>query len=229
MPYPSSIAIIPDGNRRFAEKNGLALKQAYVQGFTKTHHVMDWLSSTPVKSVKFWALSLENFHKRSSVELAILFELMKHQLRSSLKDPRFDGRDFSIKFIGQSEKLPSEIRELMRELEERTQGAKKELCVAIAYSGQAELAHAAAAAAIDYKAGRIDSIDENVFSNYLYSKEPVDLVIRTGGVQRLSGFMPWQNAYAEVYFSDKLWPEFSQTDLKAALDFYDKTERRFGK
>ncbi len=229
MDFPGSIAIIPDGNRRFAEQNGLALEQAYLQGFSKAEHVMDWLSATPVKSVKLWALSLENFHKRSSIELSILFELMKRQLRSGLKDERFDGRDFSIRFIGQVEKLPRDVQSLMQELSERTQGAQRELCVAIAYSGRAELAHAAQKAAEDYKAGKIDNVDEVALSKYLYASEPVDLVIRTGGVQRLSGFLPWQNAYAEVYFSQKMWPEFNKADMDDALAFYDKTERRFGK
>ena len=229
MDFPGSIAVIPDGNRRFAERHGLALEQAYLQGFSKAEHVMDWLSATPVTSVKLWALSLENFHKRSSFELAILFELMKRQLRASLKDERFDGRDFSIRFIGQTEKLPSDVQSLMHELSDRTQGAKRELCVAIAYSGRAELAHAAQKAAEDYKSGKLAKVDEAAFSKYLYAQEPVDLVIRTGGVQRLSGFLPWQNAYAEVYFSQKMWPEFGKADMDDALSFYANTDRRFGK
>lgn len=229
MMFPGSIAIIPDGNRRFAERNGLALEQAYLQGFAKAEHVMDWLAHTPVASVKLWALSLENFHKRSGVELSILFELMKRQLRTSLKDSRFDGRDFSVRFIGQTEKLPHDVQTLMHQLAHRSQGAKRELCVAIAYSGQAELTYAAQKAAEDYKSGKIEKIDEAAFSKYLYAQEPVDLVIRTGNVQRLSGFLPWQNAYAEVYFSQKMWPEFGKADLDAALEFYSHTERRFGK
>ncbi|MBI5226673.1 di-trans,poly-cis-decaprenylcistransferase [Candidatus Micrarchaeota archaeon] len=229
MTYPANLAIIPDGNRRFAERNKLALDQAYLQGFAKAEHIMHWLAPTSVKSVKLWALSLENFHKRSSLELTILFELMKHRLNQSLKDSRFDGRDFSVRFIGQTEKLPRDVRDLMGKLTDKSKGAPRELCVAIAYSGQAELAQAAQKAGEDFKAGRIDKIDEAAFSKYLYAQEPVDLVIRTGGVKRLSGFLPWQNAYAEVFFSDKMWPEFGQDDLNAALSFYDQTERRFGK
>ncbi len=229
MTFPASIAIIPDGNRRFAESRGLALEQAYLQGFSRAERVMDWLSSTPVASVKLWALSLENFQKRSSLELSILFELMKRRLQASLKDARFDGRDFSVRFIGRTDELPHDVQQLMGQLADRTKGAPRELCIAMAYSGQAELANAAQRAAEDFKAGKIERIDESVFSNYLYAKEPVDLVIRTGGVQRLSGFLPWQNAYAEVYFSQKMWPEFEKADLDEALAFYGKTERRFGK
>ena len=228
MAFPSSIAIIPDGNRRFAEKSGIRLDQAYLRGFSKAEHLMDWLEKTPVKSVNLWALSLENFHKRSRVELGILFELMKRQLSASLQDERFDGRDFSVRFIGQTEKLPRDVQGLMQKLEQKSQGARRELCVAVAYSGRDELASAAQRAAEDYKSGKLDKIDEQAFSKYLYSREPVDLVIRTGNVQRLSGFLPWQNAYAEVYFSPKMWPEFEKPDLDDALAFYQNTQRRFG-
>ncbi len=229
MAYPASIAIIPDGNRRFAEKSGLALADAYVHGFGKVEELMEWLKPTSVQSVRLWALSLENYSRRSSVELAILFELMKRQLRRNLADETLASNNLRIHFFGKTQLLPKGVQELMDELEQKTAHNERELGIAIAYSGQEELARAAKKAAEAYKAGEISDITEKTFPKYLYADEPVDLVIRTGGVQRLSGFMPWQNAYAEMYFSDKLWPEFDKPELEKAFSFYENTQRRFGK
>ncbi len=228
MHQPASIAIIPDGNRRFAQKNALSLVDAYRAGFSKVQDVLSWTDGTSVSSVRLWALSLENFQKRSSMELRILFQLMRHQLSASLSDPRFAEQDVAVRFFGKKSLLPKSVQDGMAKLEEKTAHHQKELGVAIAYSGREELASAAQAAAEDLQAGRIDAITEKTLEPYLYSAQPVDLVIRTGDVQRLSGFLPWQNAYAEVYFSKKLWPEFDKKEFDAALDFYANTERRFG-
>ncbi|MBI4360784.1 di-trans,poly-cis-decaprenylcistransferase [Candidatus Micrarchaeota archaeon] len=229
MRYPSSVAVIPDGNRRFAHKNHLSLADAYKNGFSKIEQVVQWLQDTPVQSLRVWALSLENYRKRSRLELEVLFQLMNRQLDRALEDPALKKADLRVRFFGKTQLLPKTIQEKIRVVEEKTADRSRELGVAIAYSGRDEIASAARLAALDFKAGKIADIDETTFARYLYSQQPVDLVIRTGAVQRLSGFLPWQNAYAEVYFSDKLWPEFQQEDLQDALDFYGGTQRRFGK
>lgn len=229
MSYPSSVAVIPDGNRRFAHKNHLSLADAYRNGFSKIEQVVTWLNDTPVQSLRVWALSLENYQKRSRLELEVLFQLMNRQLDRALTDPALEKADVRVRFFGKTQLLPKTIQDKIRDVQEKTAHRSRELGVAIAYSGRDEILSAARQAALDYKEGKIADVNEETFSNYLYSQEPVDLVIRTGAVQRLSGFLPWQNAYAEVYFSDKLWPEFDKQDLHDALDFYGSTQRRFGK
>ncbi|MDP2717417.1 MAG: undecaprenyl diphosphate synthase family protein, partial [Candidatus Micrarchaeota archaeon] len=168
MRQPASIAIIPDGNRRFAQKNALGLVDAYRAGFAKVQDVLSWTNGTDVSSVRLWALSLENFQKRSQMELRILFQLMRHQFRASLADPRFQEEDIRVRFFGKKDLLPKSVQDGMQKLEEKTAGHQKELGVAIAYSGREELAAAAQAAALDLQAGKIDAITESTLQSYLY-------------------------------------------------------------
>lgn len=221
-----SIAIIPDGNRRFAKKNDISLEAAYAQGFRKVTDILEWVRPTSVRSTTFWALSLENFQKRSSIEVRLLFALMQKQLDKTLS--ALPESFPKVRFIGRTELLPKSVLRSMLKLERKTEDNKKKLNIAVAYSGRDELVQAARKAAQAKEKGQIKRIDEAAIESFLFQKEPVDLLIRTGGVQRTSGFMPWQNAYAEVYFSDKLWPEFTQIEFNKALKFYNGTERRFG-
>ncbi len=222
-----SLAIIPDGNRRFAKKNGISLEAAYARGFRKVTDILDWVRPTSVESTTLWALSLENFRKRSSVEIRLLFSLMQKELDQTMA--RMPERFPQVRFIGRTELLPKGVRQRMQKLEKQTENNDKRLNIAVAYSGRDELVQAATRAAEAKEKGEIGRIDERAIERYLFQPEPVDLLIRTGDVQRTSGFLPWQNAYAEVYFSRKLWPEFSQGEFNKALAFYDDTERRFGK
>ncbi|MBI5224430.1 di-trans,poly-cis-decaprenylcistransferase [Candidatus Micrarchaeota archaeon] len=226
-----SIAIIPDGNRRFAMRNALSVQNAYASGFTKVEDVVNWANENSIDNVTFWALSLENFKGRSKLELRILFALMRNKIRQVLRDKTFVKKKTHVKFFGKIDLLPKDLVGMISELEAQTEKFEKTLEIAIAYSGREEIMNAAKRIAVDFsgKEKGINSLTEKDFEKYLYSKNSPDLIIRTGGVSRLSGFMPWQNAYSELYFSRKLWPEFGKEDFEDAIKFYNETERRFGK
>ncbi len=227
-----SVAVIPDGNRRFAKKKGMPLEAAYMAGFKRAGEFSKWAFDSGVKNVSLWALSLDNFSKRSDDELNVLFKLMAKNIDDMLSHPKFKEQDGRIKFFGKRSLLPENIQKGMAELEEKTRDRKgNSLNIAIAYSGREQLLTATTKLAQDIASGKVDSrkVDESTFANYLYSDQTPQLIIRTGNVQRLSGFMPWQNTYSELYFSPKLWPEFEQKDFAAAKEFYETTEQRFGK
>ncbi|MFH1750664.1 MAG: polyprenyl diphosphate synthase [Candidatus Micrarchaeota archaeon] len=233
-----SIAIIPDGNRRFAARGGRSIQNAYGAGFRKVEEVLDWAEGTGISNITFWALSLENFGRRSKLELRILFTLMRRKLRQTLRDGTFNKRKIRVKFFGKLELLPKDLREMIYQLERETARFNNTLGIALAYSGRDEILSATKKILVDFygngkqRAGAVEkasALTEKDFEKYLYSPVAPDLIIRTGGVSRLSGFLPWQTAYSELYFSRKLWPEFTQEDFKEALDFYEQTERRFGR
>ena len=223
------VAITPDGNRRFANKNKLSFQHAYSAGFEKIKQVLEW--NQEADKVTLWALSLENFNKRSSFELKILFKLMNGYALDNLRNKTFLDEGVKVKFFGRRDLLPDSLNESFSKLEDQTQNEKSQLNVAIAYSGRDELTNAAKALARDVQYGKVkaDEVNESVFSNYLYLNDNPDLVIRTGDAQRLSGLMPWQTAYSEIYFSKKLWPEFEKEDFDDAVRFYKATESRKGK
>ncbi len=223
------LAIIPDGNRRFAAKNRLAIQKAYAAGFEKVEELLKWTEGTAIEEVSFWALSLENFEKRSRAELRVLFSLISQHLDKAIADDKFSDRGISVRFFGKLGLLPRELREKIKRLEEKTSGGNRTLSVGVAYSGREELLNAAKRIAVDFSGRDADKITESEFEKYLYIKSAPDLIIRTGNVSRLSGFMPWQNAYSELYFCSKLWPEFDREDFKKAVEFYENAERRFGK
>ncbi|MBI3588594.1 di-trans,poly-cis-decaprenylcistransferase [Candidatus Micrarchaeota archaeon] len=234
--HPQSIAIIPDGNRRYAHKNGLGLQAAYGDGFKKVAKVAQWAQEADVKRLGFWALSLENFNQRSATELKTLFHLMKSHISEAISETgELSKRDASVRFFGRLDLLPSELRGAMAELERKTEGNDSlKLDIAVAYSGQDEFLHAARGLALDVKEGKlslndIQSLGTDGLKDYLYFPYSPDLIIRTGKVQRLSGFLPLQSAYSEFYFSNRLWPEFAKADFNRAIAYYDSAERRFGK
>ncbi|MBI5228814.1 di-trans,poly-cis-decaprenylcistransferase [Candidatus Micrarchaeota archaeon] len=226
------IAAIPDGNRRYKEKHGLSFEQAYLKGFQKVEEVLSWAEKENVGEMSFWALSLENFSKRSTLEKKIIFKLMRKEAEEAIRSKKFIEKNVNVVFFGRLELLPSSLVETLKKLEFQT--ADKDgfrLNIGIAYSGKDEIVQAARSIALDLKNGRVSENDFNdeTFRRYLYLPVSPDLIIRTGNVQRLSGFLQYQNAYSELYFSPKLWPEFSREDFKDAVDFFYNTERRFGK
>ena len=225
-----SVGIIPDGNRRYAKQANIPVEAAYLKGFEKISDVAKWAADTEIASMTFWAMSLENFTKRSQTELGIVFKIMTKYLDDLITSPRLKEEDLRIKFFGNLQLLPNEIVSRIRKLEEKTaENGRREVNFALIYGGKDELAQTAKKIAEEYKAGKIENIDEQTFQQHLLYQQPVDLVIRTGATHRLSGFLPWQAAYAELYFCDKLWPAMEKADFDQAIEFYKSTERRFGK
>ncbi len=225
------IAIIPDGNRRFARKNSLSVQHAYANGFKKVEDVVKWAGKDGINNVTFWALSLENYQKRSRLELRILFSLMRRKLKSSIAENTYSKKKIAVKFFGKLDLLPKDLQEMMQKLEKDTARFDNKLEIAVAYSGREEILNATKKIAVDFygKAGKLGDISESEFEKYLYSPLAPDLIIRTGGVSRLSGFLPWQTAYSELFFCGKLWPEFEESDFREAVNFYNETQRRFGR
>jgi len=229
----SSLAIIPDGNRRYAQKNNIAVEQAYLAGFRKSEEVVHWCGDSGIKTLTYWALSLDNFSKRSTDELSLLFRLMKSHAQRVLDSQAYKDNNVTVKFFGKRDLLPSELNKMFSKVEDKYPERKDGLVLnmGIAYSGRDELLNATQRLAADIAADKVraNSLTESEFEKYLYLSESPDLLIRTGDSHRLSGMMPWQTVYSELFFSPKLWPEFTKTDFDAAVEFYGSTDRKFGK
>ena len=228
----NSIAFIPDGNRRYAQKVGISVLKSYQLGTQKAWQVFDWLNKyKEIKVGTFWSLSLENF-KRTK-EIPVLFRIFEKELDKVKSSGLFERNGIRLKFIGRQSVFPKRLQEKMRAAEQFTENFSNKLMnVALGYSGQAEIVDAAKAIALDYEEGKmnLDSLDEEKFHDYLYGDftDP-DLIVRTSGVKRLSGFLPYQSAYSELYFIDKYWPEITESDLDSAVQDYYARKRNFGK
>ncbi len=226
---PRHIAIILDGNRRYARKIGLDLLKGHEHGARKVAEILEWLKELGVKEATFYALSTENL-KRSPNEVAALMELFRRGIKKAINDRRIDENKARIRFIGRLELLPKDMQKGMKELMERTKGYSNYFVnFAIGYGGKAEIVEAANRAIADAKAGKISKVDEETFAKYLWLEDEPDLLIRPGGEKRISNFLLWQMAYAEFVFLDKLWPELTKQDIVDSIKEFEKRERRKGK
>jgi tritrans,polycis-undecaprenyl-diphosphate synthase [geranylgeranyl-diphosphate specific] len=228
---PSHIAIIPDGNRRFAKREGKLGYEGHSAGVEKFKEVLSWCKEKGIGEVTFWALSTENL-KRETSELSALFKLMEKACDSIAGKKEKDFEGAKVRFIGNLEVLPENLRKKMVAVEAATKSEKRYVInILVAYGGRSELVQAVSAIATDVKSGKmkIEEITAESFSSKLYFVDEPDLIIRTGHAC-LSGFMPWQSAYSEIIFLDgKLWPEFSKKDFEVCLDEFAARKRNFGK
>ena len=221
---PKHIAIIPDGNRRWAKKRGMPLPAAYDKGINHISDVLKWCRKYRIRTLTMWGFSTENF-TRDRDEVKNLFSLFNEKLSEGLK------RDYKkygvrVRFLGQLSSLPKEVREKMRKAEEDTaDNGKYTLNLMLAYGGRREILEAVKKAV---ERG-MRKIDEKSFASLLSLQDSPDLIIRTSGEMRMSGFLPWQGAYSEYYFSKKLWPDFSESEFRRALDDYSRRKRKFGR
>lgn len=225
---PTHIVIIPDGNRRWGEQHGITREEAYRIGIEKIADVAGWCRDEGVRILTMWGFSTENF-QRDPDEIRKLFSLFQNNLVEAVRR-RGEGEKYGVRvrFLGRTHLFPKEIQGLFHEVERLTSDKKDyQLNLLLAYGGRAEIVDAVNAALGEGK----KELDEQSISSHLYTAgipDP-DLVIRTSGEQRLSGLLPWQTAYSELYFSQKLWPDFTREDFSEAISFYEKTRRRFGK
>lgn len=231
---PTHIAIILDGNRRWARKRGMPPWYGHLKGAEKAEEALYWCLELGIKTVTLYVLSTENLG-RSPEELERLFEILRTYLKRALSDERIDRYRVKVKAIGKLELLPDDVRELIRELERKTEGYDSHyLNIAIAYGGRAEILEAVRKIVRDVGRGALDAdlIDERTFERYLFTSHlpnpSPDLIIRTSGEERLSNFLLWQAAYSELVFLDVYWPEFRKIDLLRAVKLYQKRQRRFG-
>ena len=220
MKEPKTIGIIPDGNRRYAKKNNISLIEAYKRGVKKAEEALEFLKrETNVKFAYFYTLSLENLKRRSRAELEILFRILEGEINRWLKsDPGVE-----VRFGGELNLLPKHLRECMKKLEEKTRGNDPKIGLLVGYSGIQEVVRAARLAK--------DPESYEDLRRYLYLPDfpDADLILRTSGEMRLSGFLPLQSAYAEFIFYPKLWPEMDRSDFIAVLEEYAGRDRRFGR
>jgi undecaprenyl diphosphate synthase len=228
----SSIGFIPDGNRRFARERKVSIVKAYSLGTEKAWQTIDWLKEYPsIKSGVFYTLSLKNLARKKH-ELSLLFGIFEKELKKVADSDYFERNGMRLKFIGRLDELPEKIRGKLAEAEDATADySKKIIYIALGYDGQAEIVDAAKQVALDYSEGKIDlkELNEESFKKYLYMPKEPEMIIRTSGEQRLSGFLPYQSAYSELYFCGKYWPEFEQSDLAKAVRDYNTRKKNFGK
>ncbi|MFH1721409.1 MAG: polyprenyl diphosphate synthase [Candidatus Altiarchaeota archaeon] len=228
------IALIPDGNRRFMSKKGItSLFKSYNMGITRFYDFLEWCLARDVSQVTIYALSTENIQNRSPQEIDVLFKVFTDQAKKSIEDRRIHENQIKIKVCGSldmlrekanNKGLAEDLIESLEKLEESTKDYNQlQLNLAIAYGGRQEILHAVKEAT---SAGE-DLTEENL-KNRLWIPDYPELIIRTSE-ERLSNFLTWQSAYSEIYFVDKLWQEFEQTDLDNILENYNQQDRRFGR
>jgi tritrans,polycis-undecaprenyl-diphosphate synthase [geranylgeranyl-diphosphate specific] len=237
-PKPRHVAIIPDGNRRWAANMGLPPLYGHNIGYEKLKEVLEWLWELDIKAVTIYAMSYENCIKRPKEERENLLNLLQKGISELIQDEIIDERKIRIKFFGYLDMVPAEIRKNIADVEQYSRKYNERfLNIALCYGGRQEIIKAVKRIAKDSREGKIkpDEISEKVFRKYLSTShledglEEPDLVIRTSGELRISNFLLWQIAYSELYFCDAFWPEFRKIDLWRAIRSYQKRERRFGK
>lgn len=221
---PTHVAIIMDGNGRWAQRRGLPRIEGHRRGALKAEKVVEWAAELSIKYVTFYAFSTENW-KRPREEVEYLFSLLLKLLRQKLKKMIEEG--VRIRFTGVIEELPKEVVEFCRECEEKTRHNDRiHAILALNYGGRREIVDAFNKAIEN----GITRLDEAQLRNWLYLPDvpDPDLVIRTSGEMRISNFLLWQIAYSELYFTKVLWPDFTKQDFLRAIEDYERRQRRFG-
>lgn len=227
---PKHVAIIMDGNGRWATRQGLSRKAGHKAGADAFEKISQHANQLGILVLTVYAFSTENF-SRPQEEVDAIMDL----LRSYLKDrKRRKSKNVRTKFIGERKGLASDIIQMIEEMEEETaKNTGMVLNIALNYGGQTELLRGAQRLAKEYAQGNRDDLDQmsvDQFEQYLYTagQPPVDLLIRTSGEQRISNFLLWQSAYAEFVFDDTLWPDYKPKDFDRALEEYRGRNRRIG-
>ena len=224
------VAIIMDGNGRWAKERGLPHLKGHREGAETVRRVVEMSKEYGIKYLTLYAFSTENW-KRDKEEVDGLMELLLEFLETQLVI--LQKNNVRLKAIGRLKELPQEVYEaLMQVIEETAGNTDGTLVFALNYGGRAEIVDAARKLAEDVRAGEINSadIDENLFRQYLYAPEipDPDLMIRTSGELRLSNFLLWELSYSELYVTDVYWPDFGRDDFSRAIDSYYGRDRRYG-
>lgn len=230
MNVPQHIAIILDGNGRWAKKRGLPRNMGHVEGSKTVEKICSEAHALGIKYLTVYAFSTENW-KRPKEEVDALMNLLRKYIKSCMKNA--EKNQMRMRIIGDKTGLADDLQKSIAELEETTKVYDGlNLQIALNYGSRDEMVRAMRKLCTDCKDGKIEpeQIDENLFENYLDTADipNPDLMIRTSGEQRLSNYLLWQLAYAEFYFTDVLWPDFSKGDLVKAIEYFNSRDRRFG-
>ena len=232
---PKHVAIILDGNRRWAKRNLKITKSGHFKGADAVENLLDWCEEFDIKIITLYVLSAENLDRQNE-ELDYLFDLIQTRLEKLYNDPRIHKNQMRVKAIGRIELLPDSIKDVLSRLDNVTKEYDNHfLNIAIAYGGQNELVDAVKKIGDQIKDGSLDSkdinkeiIESNLYTSHLPQSSP-DMILRTSGEKRMSGFLLWQSAYSELVFLDIFWPEFRKIDLMRAIRTFQKRKRRDGK
>lgn len=225
---PTHVAFIMDGNRRWAKEKGLEKFEGHKKGYDNIEKTVQACRDLGIKYVTFWALSTDNLKEREKSELLGLFKLIRLGFNKDF--PRMMKNGVGVKVIGESTGLPLDIRKTINKIQKTiVKNPQIYLNIAFNYGGKKELIHAIkkiVASGVPARQVNEQLVEQNL---YTYPHPEPDLVIRTGGKIRTSGYLIWQSIYAEWYFTDKYWPEFDGGELKKAILWYQAQARNFGK
>jgi tritrans,polycis-undecaprenyl-diphosphate synthase [geranylgeranyl-diphosphate specific] len=231
-PVPKHLAVIMDGNRRYAESLGMLPFEGHLKGKTTLENLSDWSRDFGIHYLTVYAFSLENFN-RSKEELEPLMELFEESFRNAGDDPRVHENKVRVRAIGHRELLPENVVEAIEYAESKTKDYNNfNYNLAVAYGGRQELVRSMKNIGKKLKSGQIDidDIDADLISSNLYTSglpDP-DLILRTSGEERISNFLLWQLAYSELYFADVFWPNMRKIDFLRAIRSFQQRQRRLG-
>ncbi len=228
---PKHLAIIMDGNGRWAKQQGLLRTLGHENGTKSVRTTVETCAKLGIENLTLYAFSTENWN-RPKLEVELLMNLLINSLKNELKT--LQDNNIRLNSIGNLDLLPKSAQKKLQEVIEKTKDNKNMvLTLALSYGSREELINVVKNISNKVKNNiiSIDSIDESIINQHLYTHDlpEVDLLIRTSGENRISNFLLWQIAYAELYFTDVLWPDFKEDDLYEAIISYQKRERRFGK
>lgn len=230
---PKHIALIMDGNRRFSKLQGnIDVVKGHEIGVDTLEKVLDWSIELGIEIITAYAFSTENFN-RPEHEVEGLMDLFVVNFKRLVTHEKIHRNEVRVKVVGRTELLPDNVKEAINEAEESTKHYKKRLFnIAIGYDGRLEIIDSFKKIIKDVQDGKIsiDDVDEDLVSQNLYTEglDDPNLIIRTSGEERLSGFLLWQSSYSELYFCETLWPELRKVDFIRAIRSYQARDRRFG-
>ena len=220
------LAIILDGNRRYAKKMLKEPWKGHDSGAEKVEQLFDWCKELGISELTLYVFSMQNF-KRDAKEVEYLMDLFCRFFESPRIQDKINSNNIKINFIGRIHLLPKKVQEIIQKTQEETKAHTQFTAnLAMAYGGREEL--------IDginkiLQEGKLKEVDERAFSKYLVLQSEPDIIIRTGGERRTSNFLIWQSWYSEWFFLDKLWPEFEREDLVKVVEEFNHRERRYGR
>ncbi|MGM0602851.1 MAG: isoprenyl transferase [Bacillota bacterium] len=230
MSIPNHVAIIMDGNGRWAQYNGIPRREGHKKGVKTLKNIVKHAAKSDINFLTVYAFSTENW-KRPKTEVNFLMKLMKKTMRDETQELIDNG--VKVNFLGRKDDLPSQLIKEIELVEEKSKNnTKLTLNIAFNYGGRAEIIDTVKKICTQSAKNedQLNKISEHIFESNLYVPElpDVDLLIRTGGDKRISNFLLWQLAYAELYFTDKYWPDFTEKDLDEAIEDFKNRDRRFG-
>lgn len=231
MTKVNHVGIILDGNRRFAKRLMAQPWKGHEWGAEKVGKLFEWCKDLEIKEMTLYAFSMQNFNRPEN-EFNYLMKIFNEFFANEENNQKIHENKIKINFIGRINLFPKEVhRRMLRLVEETKNYSDYQVNFAMAYGGREEIVDSVKKLAEDVKADiiKVEEINEETFSNYLYLQNQPDLIIRTGGDRRTSNFLVWQSVYSEWFFLEKFWPEFEKEDLHNVIKEFKMRERRFGK